>query len=327
MEGEADLILGLLDDLDVDDCRHRGPIRSVSASVLILVTNGKDRRDPRSYDAFLGPVIDDNFRRDRAGLAFVQMTSHFFEELSRNGARIAKLEALDMPVRITWGGNDPYSTPPWSGTGTLTCSGRRSATFPPVTGCSSTSRRWWLGRCCLDPPMEAPMSFLDTLIARNAAFASAGFSADLKMLPSRKTIILGCVDPRVDPVDVLGLEPGEAVVIRNIGGRINAPLLETMAILRTVAQAAGKDIGPGWYLVVLHHTDCGSIGCLHHAPDQLAKHLGVTLAGSGALAISDTLPRSPSLTRMAGGRDGALGPRLPRACGRNRWMPELPIVA
>ena len=60
------------------------------------------------YDAFLGPVIDDNFRRDGAGPAFVQMTSHFFEELSRNSARIAKLEALDMPVRIIWGENDPY---------------------------------------------------------------------------------------------------------------------------------------------------------------------------------------------------------------------------
>lgn len=131
------------------------------------------------------------------------------------------------------------------------------------------------------------MSFLDTLIERNAAFADTGFSADLKMLPSMKTIIVGCVDPRVDPVDVLGLAPGEAVVIRNVGGRINAALLETMAILRTVAQAAGKDIGPGWNLVVLHHTDCGIIGCLHHAPDLLAKHLGVAPEELDALAISD----------------------------------------
>ena len=60
------------------------------------------------YDAFLGSVIDDNFRRDGAGPAFVQMTSHFFEEISRNSARIARLEALEMPVRIIWGENDPY---------------------------------------------------------------------------------------------------------------------------------------------------------------------------------------------------------------------------
>ena len=131
------------------------------------------------------------------------------------------------------------------------------------------------------------MSFLDTLIERNAAFADTGFSADLKMLPSMKTIIVGCVDPRVDPVDVLGLAPGEAVVIRNVGGRINAAFLETMAILRTVAQAAGKDIGPGWNFVVLHHTDCGIIGCLHHAPDLLAKHLGIAPEGLDALAIND----------------------------------------
>lgn len=65
------------------------------------------------------------------------------------------------------------------------------------------------------------------------------------MLPSMRAIIVGCVDPRVDSVDVLGPEPGEAIVIRKVGGRINAPLLETMAILQTVAQAAVKAIGQG----------------------------------------------------------------------------------
>ena len=63
------------------------------------------------YDVFLGPVIDDNFRRDGAGPAFVQMTSHFFEELSRNSAQVVELEALDMPVRIIWDENDPYLDP------------------------------------------------------------------------------------------------------------------------------------------------------------------------------------------------------------------------
>ena len=60
-----------------------------------------------------------------------------------------------------------------------------------------------------------------------------------------------------------------------------------MAILRTVAKAAGKEIGHGWNLIVLHHTDCGIIGCSHHAPDLLAKYMGVTVDGLDGLAISD----------------------------------------
>ena len=131
------------------------------------------------------------------------------------------------------------------------------------------------------------MEFLDTLIARNETFVASRFSPDLKMLPSRKTVIIGCVDPRVDPVDVFALQPGEAVVIRNIGGRLNAATLETLVILQTVAQAAGKEIGEGWNLIVLHHDDCGIVGCFHHAPDLLATHLGVSRDALAGMAITD----------------------------------------
>lgn len=60
------------------------------------------------YDAFLGPVIDRNFRVDGAGPAFVQMTAQFFEELERNAARVQELVNLDVPVKVIWGENDPY---------------------------------------------------------------------------------------------------------------------------------------------------------------------------------------------------------------------------
>lgn len=61
------------------------------------------------YDAFLGSVIDENFRRQPgAGPAFAQMTAQFFEELTRNTARLPLMEALDIPVKVIWGENDPY---------------------------------------------------------------------------------------------------------------------------------------------------------------------------------------------------------------------------
>lgn len=120
------------------------------------------------------------------------------------------------------------------------------------------------------------MDFLETLTQRNGDFARDSHVADLKMLPSTKTIIIGCVDPRVDPVDIFKLEAGEALVIRNVAGRISEDTLETLKILAAVARSAGKEIGAGWNLIVLHHTDCGIIGGYRAVPDLLAKHLDVT---------------------------------------------------
>ena len=62
------------------------------------------------------------------------------------------------------------------------------------------------------------MDFNDVMLERNARFAETEFAPELKMLPSTGTVVIGCVDPRVDPVNVLGLKQGEAAVIRNVGG-------------------------------------------------------------------------------------------------------------
>jgi carbonic anhydrase len=130
------------------------------------------------------------------------------------------------------------------------------------------------------------MDFIELMLERNAHFAETAFSPDLKMLPSTGTIIVGCVDPRVDPVEVLGLKQGEVAVIRNVGGRVNKPLMETLAILRVVAKAAGREGGVR-NLVFLHHTDCGIIGCYHNAPGLLAQHLGVEEAALDEAVVTD----------------------------------------
>jgi len=59
-----------------------------------------------------------------------------------------------------------------------------------------------------------------------------------------------------------------------------------MAMLRVVAKANGGEIGPGWNLIVLHHTDCG-ITCLTHSPELLAKHFGIAPSDLDKLAIAD----------------------------------------
>ncbi|WP_250456175.1 carbonic anhydrase [Caballeronia sp. ATUFL_M2_KS44] len=130
------------------------------------------------------------------------------------------------------------------------------------------------------------MDFNAVMLERNAAFVETTFSSELKMMPTTGTVVVGCVDPRVDPAHVLGLKQGEAAIIRNVGGRVDKHLLETLAVLSVVAKSAGRPNGAR-NLVLLQHTDCGIIGCYRHAPGLLAKHLGVAPDSLDDLAVTD----------------------------------------
>jgi carbonic anhydrase len=127
---------------------------------------------------------------------------------------------------------------------------------------------------------------IETLNGRNRDFASHRHVSSLKMMPSMKTLIIGCVDPRVDPVDVLGVQAGEAAIIRNVGGRVTPSTIDTLAMLRQVTRAAGGDLAAGWNLVVLHHTDCG-ITRLGGAPKLLAGFFGISPDRLHERAIDD----------------------------------------
>jgi carbonic anhydrase len=130
------------------------------------------------------------------------------------------------------------------------------------------------------------MTTVATLNRRNRTFAENRFESDLGMMPKLRTMIVGCVDPRVDPTLVLGLELGDAVVIRNIGGRITPATLQSIAMLRLIADAEGGAPGAGWNLIVVHHTDCG-IRHLTGYPDLLAEHLGIDRAEFDASSVID----------------------------------------
>ena len=109
------------------------------------------------------------------------------------------------------------------------------------------------------------MNNLDYMLERNKEFAARQSAAGTLMpslpraLPRVKAIIIGCADMRVDPAHVLGIKPGEAVVMRNIGGRITPGLLEQLGLLGRIGEVAGEIPGGGgeFHIIVLHHTDCG----------------------------------------------------------------------
>ncbi|MHA3701966.1 carbonic anhydrase [Jatrophihabitans sp. YIM 134969] len=130
------------------------------------------------------------------------------------------------------------------------------------------------------------MSVLDDLITRNGAFAAVDFDPQLRINPSRQLMLVGCVDPRVDPAAVLGVQLGEAAVIRNVGGRITPATLKTFAMLGKVGQANDGGPGSGWHLVVLHHTDCGMTD-LAAFPQLLAEYFEIPPDQLDGKSVSD----------------------------------------
>jgi carbonic anhydrase len=121
----------------------------------------------------------------------------------------------------------------------------------------------------------ATSSVADELVRRNREFAAGHDVAGLPLLPTGRTIVLACADPRVDPAIVLGVRLGEAAIIRNIGGRVTPSALRTLALLAAITRSGGRQPGPGWNLVVMHHTDCGISRLVDH-PDALAAELGTS---------------------------------------------------
>ena len=138
------------------------------------------------------------------------------------------------------------------------------------------------------------MNNLDLMLERNKDLATQQSAAGTLMpslprsLPNVKAVIIGCADMRVDPAHVLGIKPGEAVVMRNIGGRITPALLEQLGLLGRIGQVAGQTPGGGgeFHLIVLHHTDCG-ITRLKGDPALLTHYFQIHENELKAKSVSD----------------------------------------
>ena len=98
---------------------------------------------------------------------------------------------------------------------------------------------------------------IDTALERNRAFAARGGHEGASMFPSLRLLVVTCLDPRVDPAHVLGLELGDAMVIRNGGGRVTPEVIDHIAFVGQLAAQAVPD-GPLFEVAVIHHTGCGS---------------------------------------------------------------------
>lgn len=90
------------------------------------------------------------------------------------------------------------------------------------------------------------------LLAANERYAATFTHGDLLAPPARSIAILTCMDARLDPAKFLGLDEGEAHVIRNAGGRANPDALNALVISQ---QLLGTN-----EVFVIHHTQCGMTG-------------------------------------------------------------------
>ena len=129
---------------------------------------------------------------------------------------------------------------------------------------------------------------VDLLVERNSVRSPGLRAVSRSLTPSLRTVVIACADHRADPAHILGLEPGEAVVLRNPGGRVTNDVLRSLLVLSTIA--AVDDLGSGFEIVVVHHTDCGlcRLSSPEHAP-LIASYVGVTTEEVTDLALADPL--------------------------------------
>jgi carbonic anhydrase len=95
------------------------------------------------------------------------------------------------------------------------------------------------------------MSATDDLLSNNAEYASSFDKGDLPLPPAKGLVVLACMDARLDPAKILGLDEGDAHVIRNAGGVVSEDAIRSLVISQRLLGTRE--------VVLIHHSDCGML--------------------------------------------------------------------
>ena len=95
------------------------------------------------------------------------------------------------------------------------------------------------------------MSVTDELLQNNAAYAESFDKGDLPLPPGKGVAVVACMDARLNVYGMLGLEEGDAHVIRNAGGVITDDEIRSLAISQRLLGTRE--------IILIHHTDCGML--------------------------------------------------------------------
>jgi carbonic anhydrase len=124
------------------------------------------------------------------------------------------------------------------------------------------------------------MPVLNELLEANERFAEGFEKGDLPMPPARQVAVLTCMDARLHPERFLGLDIGDAHVIRNAGGRASDDAVRSLII-------SSKLLGTREF-VVIHHSDCGMLTfTTQELQKRLTEETGADASGIEFLTFAD----------------------------------------
>ena len=95
------------------------------------------------------------------------------------------------------------------------------------------------------------MSVTDELLRNSEAYAASFDKGDLPLPPAKKVAVVACMDARLNPYGILGLQEGDAHVIRNAGGVVTDDEIRSLAISQRLLGTEE--------IILIHHTDCGML--------------------------------------------------------------------
>ena len=138
------------------------------------------------------------------------------------------------------------------------------------------------------------MSVITTLLDRNRDFASTGAHRKVPSIPfhpRQGLYVVTCIDPRVDPSLFLELEMGEAIVARDVGGRVTPQVLQDLEYISYLVETK-TPAGPWFEVAIIHHTDCGSA----LLADPVLRHAFVMRTGADGAQLARTAVTDPDAT-------------------------------
>jgi carbonic anhydrase len=95
------------------------------------------------------------------------------------------------------------------------------------------------------------VSTTDELLRNAEGYAASFDKGDLPMPPARKVAVVACMDARLNPYGLLGLQEGDAHVIRNAGGVVTDDEIRSLSISQRLLGTEE--------IILIHHTDCGML--------------------------------------------------------------------
>ncbi len=111
----------------------------------------------------------------------------------------------------------------------------------------------------------------EDLVVANEQYVAGYQLAGLPAKAARQLAVVTCIDSRIEPLAMLGLEPGDAKIVRNAGGRVTDDVLRSLIIASNLLSVTR--------IAVIHHTLCAMVTTEAEISSRIAEHAGLQPTG------------------------------------------------